>query len=355
MAKLKHNLIPTEENDFHPRFFHAEILAIFLVLAILIQVFVYGGIGSRIIASFPSLANLAAVLPAILAAETNEYRVENQVIPLRQNDLLFQAATAKANDMVARSYFSHIDPDGQKPWKWITQSGYQYTYAGENLAIDFIDSKDVADAWIKSLTHRANLVNKNFTEFGIGVANGVFEDKPTTFVVQFFATPAEASSRIAKNVIKDVPKSTSSTSIATLTKTFATTSNTFIATSSVFVTTSTSSGQVLGIETSEVKNDGSTGMYASQDEGQIVLGTLIYSSKRVSATIIETLIILFVTILLFSITYSFAHHPANHPKDKFIHAIKAHWKTIVYSFVFIIILVAILILFGTYFVIPVKI
>lgn len=340
LLKLKHNLVPSSENNFHPRFFQAEILAIFLTLAILLQVFVFTGVGSRIIASFPSFSNLAAVLPAILAAETNEYRVENAVTPLQENVLLSEAATLKAQDMAKRGYFSHIDPDGDKPWKWISKTGYQYTYAGENLAIDFIDSKDVTDAWIASRTHRSNLVNSNFTQFGIGVANGIFENKPTTFVVQFFATPAEANIKTVTPTktpkISNIAKNTVKTS---------TTTKSNILASTATVASPTNVGQVLGVETTDNQN---LPKFMIPSESATVLGTIVYSSKRISLSTIEILILMFVTTLLFSVTYSIAHHPAGHPRQKVVLSLIDHRKTILYSFVFVGLLCLMLVIVGVY-------
>ncbi len=144
---------------------------------------------------------LASVLPAVLTSITNSERLQNNAGPLTQNDLLQKAAQLKAEDMSERGYFAHTDPDGNLPWYWLNRVGYVYSYAGENLAVNFFDSKDVADAWMLSPAHRANIVKKNFTEIGIGVAHGMFEGNDTVFVVQFFGTPAIAQ-KSPKFVVK---------------------------------------------------------------------------------------------------------------------------------------------------------
>ena len=95
----------------------------------------------------------------------------------------------KANDMAANGYFAHVGPGGKTPWQWISASGYQYQYAGENLAVRFIDSKDVVGAWMESPTHRANIVKPVYTQIGVGVAEGMYEGQPATYVVQYFGTP----------------------------------------------------------------------------------------------------------------------------------------------------------------------
>ncbi len=123
--------------------------------------------------------------------------------PLQMNDLLSRAALLKAEDMLRRDYFSHRDPDGQMPWYWLDRVGYDYLFAGENLALNFNDSKKVMKAWLDSPSHRANLMNENYTEIGIGVAEGLFEGKEVVLAVQFFGLPAK---KINQNQIVKSPK-----------------------------------------------------------------------------------------------------------------------------------------------------
>lgn len=96
----------------------------------------------------------------------------------------------KAQDMATKGYFAHTSPEGKKtPWYWLKQVGYQYQYAGENLAINFTDSKDVTNAWMNSPTHKANIVKDKYTEVGTGIATGLYEGRETVFVAQVYANP----------------------------------------------------------------------------------------------------------------------------------------------------------------------
>ncbi len=147
---------------------------------------------------------LADVLPAVLTSLTNEDRAKNNAAPLEQNELLNKAAQLKAEDMASRGYFSHTTPEGNLPWYFLDKVGYKYSFAGENLAINFFDSEDVARAWMNSPTHRANVIKKDFTEIGIGVASGTYQGKNTIFVAEFFGTPL-AAAPIAQYV-KTAPK-----------------------------------------------------------------------------------------------------------------------------------------------------
>ena len=133
---------------------------------------------------------VSTVLPAVVVTETNEARKNEDLPPLVRSDVLDQAAQLKAEDMAAHGYFAHKSPDGITPWHWFREAGYQYVYAGENLAVHFTDSTTVVDAWLKSPTHRANVMNADYTEIGIGTAKGSYEGFNTVFVVQLFGTPA---------------------------------------------------------------------------------------------------------------------------------------------------------------------
>jgi len=130
-----------------------------------------------------------------LLNETNEDRQQNDRTSLRLSSQLQQAAQAKAQDMVARNYWAHDAPDGSKPWLFITNAGYQYQAAGENLAYGFDSAPAVLNAWMHSTQHRQNLLDTTFTEVGFGVAQaGNYQGKgPETIVVALYAQPATAS------------------------------------------------------------------------------------------------------------------------------------------------------------------
>ncbi|MEJ0001761.1 MAG: CAP domain-containing protein [bacterium] len=132
---------------------------------------------------------LAQVLPAVLADLTNKERADNGAAPLTENALLDKAAQEKADDMARNGYFAHTSPEGKTPWYWFQQVGYNYIYAGENLAVNFFESNDVAQAWMNSPTHRENIVKKEYTEIGIGVATGTYQGHNTVFVAQLFGKP----------------------------------------------------------------------------------------------------------------------------------------------------------------------
>jgi len=182
---LKKYFIPHHGNEFKPHFLRHESMMVFLFVILAIEI----GFLIQVFVIFDKTNFLASVLPGVLTNLTNAERAENNAPPLTENKLLALAAEMKAQDMAERGYFAHTSPDGKTPWYWLQEVGYSYSYAGENLAVNFFESDDVARAWMNSPTHRANIIKPNYTEIGIGVAKGVYEGRSTVFVAQFFGTP----------------------------------------------------------------------------------------------------------------------------------------------------------------------
>lgn len=136
---------------------------------------------------------VSTILPAVIVDLTNEERLTTT--PLARNAVLDEAARLKAEHMATKGYFAHYSPDGISPWYWFDAAGYSFVHAGENLAVLFTDSEDVVDAWMNSPGHRANILNEDYREIGVGTAEGTYKGRTTVFVVQLFAAPAEAKTR----------------------------------------------------------------------------------------------------------------------------------------------------------------
>lgn len=184
-TKLKRSFSRDKEHEkFSHKLMHNSMLFLFLLI-IVVQI----GFLVSVFVNFDKSKFLASVLPGVLTMLTNEQRTQNNASILIKNDLLEKAAKMKVEDMALRGYFSHNTPDGKTPWYWLEQVGYNYKYAGENLAVNFFESKDVADAWMNSPSHRANIVKKEYTEIGIATASGMYQGQNSVFVVQFFGTP----------------------------------------------------------------------------------------------------------------------------------------------------------------------
>jgi hypothetical protein len=181
---LKDHFIAHEGNDHRPKILHKKNVHRIIGFVLFVEVFAF---------LIPSIAIVGkadgTILPTVLSELTNQQRVEQNLPPLTISPLLNQAAQEKADDMAQNGYFAHTSPDGKTPWYWLDQVGYNYSYAGENLAVNFTDSQDVTAAWMNSPEHRANILKANYTEVGTGVAEGMYDGNETIFVAQDFGTP----------------------------------------------------------------------------------------------------------------------------------------------------------------------
>ena len=135
------------------------------------------------------------------------HRIKNDAQRLNYNQQLELAAQKKAADMFAKNYWSHYSPEGKTPWDFILGAGYNYEFAGENLAKNFLFSQGVIDAWMNSPTHKENIVRRDYSQVGFAVVNGILNGEETTLVVQMFGKPLESTSAI-KNPRTDnvIPK-----------------------------------------------------------------------------------------------------------------------------------------------------
>jgi uncharacterized protein YkwD len=140
----------------------------------------------------PGSAAVAPQAPAEPAVERvdgllvalNDYRASKHLPPLRLDRKLNESAQAKAEHLTAVHYWSHVAPDGTKPWAFIKNADYQYRRAGENLARCFKSGPTVVKGWIKSRTHEA-VMTDDYRDIGIGTSTG---RDGCQYVVAHFAT-----------------------------------------------------------------------------------------------------------------------------------------------------------------------
>jgi hypothetical protein len=189
MGKLfKKYFIPHQENDHKPHILRIEAALFLLSLVLLAETLFL--IQALVVFRYTDI--LASIISSVLVDETNVNREEKNILPLLANDLLERAAYMKAQDMATDEYFAHTSPDGKSPWYWLDQVDYNYLAAGENLAVNFVDSEDVVNAWMDSPGHRANILNEKYTEIGIATARGKYKGQDAVFVVQYFGKPVSA-------------------------------------------------------------------------------------------------------------------------------------------------------------------
>jgi Cysteine-rich secretory protein family len=183
----KKYFVPHKHNQYHPHLFRNTSIIIIVAISIFLLGISYGN--SIFLKKTVLGVNIAT---NVLVDMANQNRMQNNVAPLTRNAKLDSAAKMKADDMVSSGYFAHYAPDGTTPWYFIREAGYNFLYAGENLAINYTSEKEIDDAWMNSQYHKENLLNTNFRELGIGTREGVYQGVDTVYVVQMFGARAEA-------------------------------------------------------------------------------------------------------------------------------------------------------------------
>lgn len=118
----------------------------------------------------------------------NIERSKNGLAPIKVNAELSKVATTKAQDMIDKNYFNHTSPTYGTPFDMMKKFNINYTAAGENIAYGQKTPTIVMNGWMNSSGHRANILNSNFTEIGVGV---VKDKNGTPYWVQMFINPAK--------------------------------------------------------------------------------------------------------------------------------------------------------------------
>lgn len=179
---LRHLFLPHESNNHRAKILHIDSIIVVITLLIFTSFFL-----SSIQNKYPSVLGISYdITPADLLNLTNKIRRENGLSVLSLDSELSQAASNKAADMFAKSYWAHVAPDGVTPWVFIKNSGYEYLYAGENLARGFSNTSDVVNAWMASPTHRDNMLSSNYSDIGFAIATGSLTGSDTVLVVEMF-------------------------------------------------------------------------------------------------------------------------------------------------------------------------
>jgi uncharacterized protein YkwD len=125
----------------------------------------------------PQAGNLDAIRAAVFCL-INQEREQHGESPLASNAKLEGVAQAHSEDMAGENYFSHVTPRGETPLQRIRASGYIYSSqigyeVGENIAwgtLWLATPQAIVSAWMASPPHRANILDANYRETGIGVS-----------------------------------------------------------------------------------------------------------------------------------------------------------------------------------------
>ncbi|MDY7023660.1 MAG: CAP domain-containing protein [Cyanobacteriota bacterium] len=123
---------------------------------------------------------------------TNDFRGENGLSPLSFDSQLANAAQIHTENMAFQDFFSHDGIDGSDVGDRVLDAGYSFSRAGENIAAGYTTAESVVQGWIDSPGHRANLLNPDYTEIGVGyffLENDTGESNWNHYWTQVFGTP----------------------------------------------------------------------------------------------------------------------------------------------------------------------
>jgi uncharacterized YkwD family protein/spore coat assembly protein SafA len=150
---------------------------------------------SELIKANPQIKNPALIYPnQVLTIPTKAYasqtaevarlvnveRAKQGLKPLTVNWELSRVAQYKAEDMTDKHYFSHTSPTYGDPFTMMKKFGIKYSTAGENIAQGQRSASEVMTAWLNSSGHRANIMNSQYTQIGVG-----YDSRTNTWVQQF--------------------------------------------------------------------------------------------------------------------------------------------------------------------------
>lgn len=127
---------------------------------------------TRRVSGAPQAQSAPTGTVAQVVALVNKERAAAGCGPLTEDAQLEDAARAHSDDMAARAFFDHTNPDGADPGQRITAAGYRWSTYGENIAMGQQTPQAVMDSWMNSPGHRANILNCSFKNMGVGVHKG---------------------------------------------------------------------------------------------------------------------------------------------------------------------------------------
>lgn len=103
----------------------------------------------------------------------NRYRARHGLPALRWDDALARIARAHSEDMAARRYFEHVDPEGRGPAARVLAAGLAFSTVAENISTNRgVDdpAQTAVEGWIDSPPHRENMLLDRVSRSAVGAA-----------------------------------------------------------------------------------------------------------------------------------------------------------------------------------------
>lgn len=116
---------------------------------------------------------------------TNEQRKEHGCGELTLDSQLSVPSQEHSQDMADNDFMSHTGSDGRDPGERVSDSDYPGRYRAENVAAGYRTPQDVIDGWMDSEGHRANILNCELEDIGVGYAENP-DSEYTTYWTQNF-------------------------------------------------------------------------------------------------------------------------------------------------------------------------
>ena len=120
----------------------------------------------------------------LLLEELNRARAAHGLVPLRVDAQLQAAARAHSTDMLQRGYFSHGDFAAR-----MSRHGARGPRIAENIgwASGRLRARRIVNMWLRSPTHRANVLRAGFRRVGVAGIVGRFQGRRAMMATADFA------------------------------------------------------------------------------------------------------------------------------------------------------------------------
>ncbi|MHB8624913.1 MAG: CAP domain-containing protein [Aggregatilineales bacterium] len=119
----------------------------------------------------PEDAALQASQEPDIVALVNKGRTAAGLGTVSINKMLTAAAQRQSNDMASKDFLDHTGSDGSTASQRMTDAGYNWSVAAENiLQRNDLSAAGAYDQWWNSPGHKANMMNPDVTEIGVAFA-----------------------------------------------------------------------------------------------------------------------------------------------------------------------------------------
>jgi uncharacterized protein YkwD len=131
-----------------------------------------GGIALPATMATACTSALTRQIESEIIAGVNALRAQNGLSPVQPDATLGRIAQGHACDNAARRSFSHTGSDGSDLGRRLDRGGYRWRSAIENTGLGQKTPAAMIAYWTKSSGHRANILQGDLREAGVGVARG---------------------------------------------------------------------------------------------------------------------------------------------------------------------------------------